>query len=716
MARLTRGRLKKVVRAYRLVLQVEPTNHTARLKVARALRLLGKRDEAIQEYSTLAHHLAREGDLFGPISACKSILDLDPQHQETQLNLARLYALTPSPEAPGRVAMPLDSTPALPAMSQVQPALPAHEPNWADAPPTPQPQPPGPRAPLVSPLPPRDPDRVPTGGLGVQGMRLDGLAAVRAPTGWDDPVHPSTVELAFDDLEVVEELRGGVDRVDSEDFEALPTRVAGSPSPLLNAQSAAARAIDAVDEEDELPTSVMDSRDFPLPSDAGDTRANPSALAEAVVDEILSAAQDETFGGSEDPTVGAEMPGPDTAQSPSLAGVVARGLEEPSRAVGVGISLPAIELRDTDFEVIDQEPDSGDVIDTARLTEGWDRIADSLAQETDSHLIRASSRPDLPTVDPGARPSPADGPAVTAHPVTAPPVVAPAARQPTRRGTDGPVPDIPLFSSLSRDSFVRLVERMGRRRLAPGEVLVAGGHGADAIHVVARGGLKATRDGDDGRAVTLAQLGPGEFVGEFTFLTGVPSPATISADEESEVLRISNEVMRSVVADHPEVETVLWRFFVDRMTHSLLATSALFQGLTADKQLDVGRRFKPVEVRSGTTVIREGEPASGLYLVVSGGVDVLVGKGEHRRRVASLTPGEFFGVRTAATGTPPTSRVVSTEDSMLLVLPSADFREILEQEPSVQVAVDTVSGMRRLLTNALFHGQTSYASDGLLQF
>lgn len=276
------------------------------------------------------------------------------------------------------------------------------------------------------------------------------------------------------------------------------------------------------------------------------------------------------------------------------------------------------------------------------------------------------------------------------------------------------LPHIPLFSALGRSSFVRLVERLHVRRLAPGEPLVEAGRGADAIHVVAKGTLGVTRDGDDGRPVRLAHLGPGDFLGEFTFLTGVPSPVRIVADEEAEVFRIDNQVMRAVIAESPEVEDVLWRFFVDRMTHSLLATSSLFQGLEPERQLEIGRRFRPVDVKAGTVVMREGEPAAGIYPVVSGRLRILVKKGEAERRLAELKPGEFAGVRAAASGTPPTTWAVATEDSVLLVLPAADFRELMREEPSVQIAVETVSGMRRLLTDALFAGQTSYATDGLL--
>ncbi len=461
MARLTRGRLKKVVRAYRLVLQGAPGDHGARLKVARALRLLHRNEEAIREYAELARLLSREGDLFGAISACKSILELDPRHEGTQLNIARLYAQAPR----------------------------------------------------------NDPATIPL------------MPIVRVESVSDD-----SVELSLDDV-----------------------------------------------------------------------------------------------------------------------------------------------------EIIDAEADSGEVIDTATLADGWDRIANRMAAETDEHLLRLS--------DAGSRSVPPE--------------------PPMAGGPEAEVPEIPLFSSLSRTSFIRLLERMERRRIAGGEALTLAGQTADALHVVSRGGLIVSRDNEEGREVSLGVIGPGEFVGEFAFLTGVPSPTTLSADGETEVLRLSHSVMRAVVVDHPEIETVLWRFFVDRMAHSLLATSALFRGLTAARQTEIGRHFEVIEASKGTSLVRPGEVAAGLYLLVSGGVDVLAGEGDHR--VTGLGPGEFFGVRTAASGALPKARVVTNTNSILLVMPAAAFRQILRDEPSVRGAVDTVTGMRTLMTDALFQGRTSYADDGILK-
>jgi len=604
VARLTRGRLKKIAKTYRIVLEKQPGNHAALLKVARALRLLGKTKDAIGEYGQLARYLAQEGDLLNAISACKSILELDPDHNATQVELARLYAMAPA----DTLTQPMQTGPLLTQSSITTP--------------------------------------IPTPGVvqqvGAPGTPAPHTQSFGAPIA--TPISPPTQQAP-----------------------AVPQRPATPPPPPTRSPAPAPPR----DAEDDRATVPMEAQEV---ATAFGVAEGPNTMTLDVADvEFVAEKRRQTP--AEPEAVETEQrqatPRPLVPEPPGISAA-----EPVSRD-----SLPAIELSDADFDVINAEPDSADVVDTSRLTEGWDRIARNLASEDDALLVQAASAPRMDAVV-------------------------------ARALDEDDLPQIPLFSALARDSFVRLVEKMQRRRLAPGELLVEAGRGADAIHVVARGSLAATRRGDDGQTVLLGHLGPGEFLGEFTFLTGVASPVSILSDEESEVFRIDNQVMRAIIAECPDVEDVLWRFFVDRMTHSLLATSSLFQGLEPERQLEIGRRFRPMDVKAETVVMREGEPAAGIYLVVSGCLRIIVKKGEAERRLAELRPGEFAGVRAAASGTPPTTRAVALEDTVVLVLPAGDFRALMQEEPSVRIAVETVSGMRRLLTDALFAGQTSYAADG----
>lgn len=69
------------------------------------------------------------------------------------------------------------------------------------------------------------------------------------------------------------------------------------------------------------------------------------------------------------------------------------------------------------------------------------------------------------------------------------------------------------------------------RQLAAGDVLFAQGDPPDFIYVIESGALEVTRTSPSGEQVVLAQLGPGEFVGEMGPLFGLPRSATVRATD-----------------------------------------------------------------------------------------------------------------------------------------------------------------------------------------
>jgi len=95
------AQLERVLDAYRQRLLRSPWDLASRLQIARALRLLGRVDEAVHEYQMLAHQLLEEGDTWGAVSACTSILELAPDHPEIVRLLDFLLGLsTPEPASP----------------------------------------------------------------------------------------------------------------------------------------------------------------------------------------------------------------------------------------------------------------------------------------------------------------------------------------------------------------------------------------------------------------------------------------------------------------------------------------------------------------------------------------------------------------------------------------------------------------------------------------
>ena len=86
------GQLKKLLKVYSKGLRRHPNNLDLRTKLAEVLRLLHRVDEAIALYSSVAWAHGVAGNLGQSITLCKIILQLQPEHSETQQMLAKLYA------------------------------------------------------------------------------------------------------------------------------------------------------------------------------------------------------------------------------------------------------------------------------------------------------------------------------------------------------------------------------------------------------------------------------------------------------------------------------------------------------------------------------------------------------------------------------------------------------------------------------------------------
>jgi CRP-like cAMP-binding protein len=89
---VSKGKFEKAASVYREVVEADAKDVATRQKLAEALRRAGEIPDAIEEYKQVADRFARDGLLIKAIAICKTILELDPEHGETQQALADLYS------------------------------------------------------------------------------------------------------------------------------------------------------------------------------------------------------------------------------------------------------------------------------------------------------------------------------------------------------------------------------------------------------------------------------------------------------------------------------------------------------------------------------------------------------------------------------------------------------------------------------------------------
>jgi CRP-like cAMP-binding protein len=267
----------------------------------------------------------------------------------------------------------------------------------------------------------------------------------------------------------------------------------------------------------------------------------------------------------------------------------------------------------------------------ARIMSAAERAVQSGVEE--GLLVRADpveldALGDEPLSSPGGRgvEGIADEPPPRVEPVVeaSPPRGEPAREKPAAPPKAAPrLPHVPLFSDLDREAFLELTAAMELHRVSKGQAVIREGEEGASFFVVASGQFAVAKRDDSGRAIPLARLGAGDFFGEMALLSGASRAATVTAEEEGEVLEFRAEVLLDVAGRHPHLAQSLRRFYRQRLLGNAMAASPIFRPFQRVERKLIVERFRTREVREGEAIVREGQPSDGLYVVLEGAVDVV---------------------------------------------------------------------------------------------
>ena len=124
---------------------------------------------------------------------------------------------------------------------------------------------------------------------------------------------------------------------------------------------------------------------------------------------------------------------------------------------------------------------------------------------------------------------------------------------------------VPLFAELEQGELER-ISRVAVPRTFPGgtRVFHEGDH-SDACYIVRSGVFRVTREHPDGRAITLASLGVGDFFGELAMLDGEVRSASVEALDEGELLALPASDVRGLLKRNPEIALKLVFALVRRL-------------------------------------------------------------------------------------------------------------------------------------------------------
>jgi len=135
-----------------------------------------------------------------------------------------------------------------------------------------------------------------------------------------------------------------------------------------------------------------------------------------------------------------------------------------------------------------------------------------------------------------------------------------------------------LFASFQEQALEQVLTSTALRSYGEGDIIVTEGEEGSSLFLIVSGAVKVFTRGERGEHLPLAELGPGDFFGEVSLLTGKPRTATITAKEQVLAIELTKADVDRIAAEHPEVRSVLDDFYTRRAHETVEAVIRKMRG------------------------------------------------------------------------------------------------------------------------------------------
>ncbi len=116
---------------------------------------------------------------------------------------------------------------------------------------------------------------------------------------------------------------------------------------------------------------------------------------------------------------------------------------------------------------------------------------------------------------------------------------------------------------------------------------------------------------------------------------------------------------------------------------AILQKAPIFAELSAEELYHVGEIASELPFASGETIVRQGDPADALFVVVVGTLDVH----KNDAKIRELGSGAAFGEIALLDGGPRAATVLAQSEGRLLRIPGDEFHVLLDHTPELSRGV-----------------------------
>ncbi len=222
---------------------------------------------------------------------------------------------------------------------------------------------------------------------------------------------------------------------------------------------------------------------------------------------------------------------------------------------------------------------------------------------------------------------------------------------------------VSLFLGLGPEFLSALATAVEPVHFPAHQICLQEGDRSDCLFVILSGAVRVMPRGTEASKNAAVDLASGACIGEVGFLTCDKRSATVTTLHETCLLKLARHAFDALTQQFPhETAEVTNRIVLGaRKIHlsSALRRSDLFGSVDAHVLHDLEAELDLINVASGQTLFRRGEPGDAMYLLIAGRLRVAVPlhneneDGDASEKIlAELHPGDTLGEMAVLTGEP----------------------------------------------------------------
>lgn len=258
-----------------------------------------------------------------------------------------------------------------------------------------------------------------------------------------------------------------------------------------------------------------------------------------------------------------------------------------------------------------------------------------------------------------------------------------------------------LFLNLSTETKEHLERSFNKVNFVKNKVVIKQGEHGNALYLVATGSFSVYVT-NDGKKQKLGEVKPGSCFGEGALVTDEPRNATVVCDQSGIVYRIGRNEFKRAFKDRSEELKSFVRLISrrsralhrsvfrpePRRIKELISSVSLFQGVGTKLISELEQQMEWIFLPGGETLMRQGDKADGMYVVVNGSLVYEV-RNDLGQVVSTGTfsKGDIIGEMALLTGEPRTATVVATLSCEIVKISTVAFEAVFTKHPPSMLAI-----------------------------